>query len=163
MVLCAYSLGLGNGGMAPREALWRYTGAIPCHDRQRRQHADAPADRDHQGVEVNVICGFPSYLRHMALIARDEMGIDPHSLGIRLIGTHLGMEERKADRRARGARPLTTCTARTRADWSRRMQAPDRHARAGRRVRSWRSPIRESGRILPDGEKGMRLHHDALQ
>jgi hypothetical protein len=31
----------------------------------------------------------------MALVARDEMGIDPRSLGIRLLGTHLGMENRK--------------------------------------------------------------------
>jgi phenylacetate-CoA ligase len=30
----------------------------------------------------------------MALVARDEMGIDPRSLGIRLLGTHLGMENR---------------------------------------------------------------------
>ena len=29
MVLVTYSLGLGNGGMAPREALWRYTGSVP--------------------------------------------------------------------------------------------------------------------------------------
>src|SRR4029078_1289579 len=28
-VMVTYSLGLGNGGMAPREAIWRYTGAIP--------------------------------------------------------------------------------------------------------------------------------------
>jgi len=29
LVLVTYALGLSNGGMAPREALWRYTGAIP--------------------------------------------------------------------------------------------------------------------------------------
>jgi len=28
-VLVTYALGLSNGGMAPREALWRYTGAVP--------------------------------------------------------------------------------------------------------------------------------------
>jgi phenylacetate-CoA ligase len=31
----------------------------------------------------------------MALVARDEMGIDPKSLGVRLLGTHLGMERRE--------------------------------------------------------------------
>jgi phenylacetate-CoA ligase len=31
----------------------------------------------------------------MALVARDEMGIDPRTLGVRLLGTHLGMEDRK--------------------------------------------------------------------
>ena len=29
LVLVTYALGLSNGGMAPREALWRYTGAVP--------------------------------------------------------------------------------------------------------------------------------------
>jgi phenylacetate-CoA ligase len=29
LVLVTYAPGLSNGGMAPREALWRYTGAIP--------------------------------------------------------------------------------------------------------------------------------------
>ena len=43
LVLVTYSLGLGNGGMAPREALWRYTGAVPGDDRQRREHADTRA------------------------------------------------------------------------------------------------------------------------
>jgi len=28
-VLVTYALGFSNGGMAPREAPWRYTGAIP--------------------------------------------------------------------------------------------------------------------------------------
>ena len=45
---------------------------------------------------------FPSYLRHLALVARDEMGIDPRSLGIRMIGSHLGIENREPDRGAVG-------------------------------------------------------------
>lgn len=43
-----------------------------------------------------MILGFPAYLRHMALVARDEMGIDPKSLGLSLLGSHLGVEDRKA-------------------------------------------------------------------
>ena len=95
MVLVTYSLGLSNGGMAPREALWRYTGAVPV---MTGSGANTPTRRQIEIVKawgVQVILGFPSYLRHMALVARDEMGIDPHSLGIRLIGTHLGMENRR--------------------------------------------------------------------
>ena len=94
MVLVTYSLGLGNGGMAPREALWRYTGAVPV---MTGSGANTPTRRQIEIVKawgVKVILGFPSYLRHMALVARDEMGIDPHSLGIRLLGTHLGMDNR---------------------------------------------------------------------
>jgi phenylacetate-CoA ligase len=39
---------------------------------------------------------FPSYLRHLALVARDELGIDPRSLGVRLLCSHLGVEDREA-------------------------------------------------------------------
>ncbi|MGB2816126.1 MAG: hypothetical protein WBC37_02795 [Burkholderiaceae bacterium] len=95
LVLVTYSLGLGNGGMAPREALWRYTGAVPV---MTGSGANTPTRRQIEIIKawgVNVILGFPSYLRHMALVARDELGIDPHSLKIRLLGTHLGLEDRK--------------------------------------------------------------------
>ena len=95
LVLVTYSLGLGNGGIAPREALWRYTGAVPV---MTGSGANTPTRRQIEIVKawgVNAILGFPSYLRHMALVARDELGIDPRTLGVRLLGTHLGMEDRK--------------------------------------------------------------------
>jgi phenylacetate-CoA ligase len=95
MVLITYSFGLGNGGMAPREAIWRYTGAIPVTS---GSGAGTPTRRQIELIKawgIKVILGFPSYLRHMALVARDEMGIDPKSLGVRLLGTHLGMERRE--------------------------------------------------------------------
>lgn len=95
LVLVTYSLGLGNGGMAPREALWRYTGAVPV---MTGSGANTPTSRQIEIIKawkINVILGFPAYLRHMALVARDELGLDPHALGIRLLGTHLGVEDRK--------------------------------------------------------------------
>jgi phenylacetate-CoA ligase len=95
MVLVTYSLGLGNGGMAPREALWRYTGAVPV---MTGSGANTPTRRQIEIIKawgVQAVLGFPSYLRHMALVARDEMGIDPRSLGVRLLGTHLGMDNRQ--------------------------------------------------------------------
>jgi phenylacetate-CoA ligase len=94
MVLVTYALGLTNGGIAPREALWRYSGAIPV---MTGGGATTPTRRQVEIIKawkVNVILGFPSYLRHMALVARDELGIDPRTLGIRVIGSHLGMEDR---------------------------------------------------------------------
>lgn len=95
LVLVTYSLGLGNGGMAPREAIWRYTGAIPV---MTGSGANTPTRRQIEIIKawkINIILGFPSYLRHMALVAKEELGIDPKSLGIRLLGTHLGMENRE--------------------------------------------------------------------
>lgn len=95
LVLITYSFGLGNGGMAPREAIWRYTGAVPV---TAGSGAGTPTRRQIELIKawgIQVILGFPSYLRHMAIVARDEMGIDPKLLGIRLLGTHLGMEQRE--------------------------------------------------------------------
>lgn len=94
MIQVTYSLGLGNGGLGVREAVWRYTGAVPV---MTGSGITTPTRRQIEVAQawgVNVILGFPAYLRHMALVARDEMGIDPKSLGIKLVGSHLGMEDR---------------------------------------------------------------------
>jgi phenylacetate-CoA ligase len=94
MVQVTYSLGLSNGGLGVREAVWRYTGAIPV---MTGSGVTTPTRRQIEIVQAwgsNVILGFPAYLRHMALVARDEMGIDPRSLGVKLVGSLLGMEDR---------------------------------------------------------------------
>jgi phenylacetate-CoA ligase len=94
MVLVTYSLGLSNGGFMTREGLWKYTGAVPV---MTGSGASTPTRRQIEIVKawkIPVILGFPAYLRHMALIARDEMGIDPRNLGVRLLGSHLGTENR---------------------------------------------------------------------
>ena len=93
-IMVTYSLGLGNGGMAPREGIWRYTGAIPI---TTGSGAGTPTRRQIEIAKawgVNVILGFPSYLRHLAIVAKEEMGIDPHSLKLRCLGSHLGQEDR---------------------------------------------------------------------
>jgi phenylacetate-CoA ligase len=95
MVLVAYSFGLSNGAIAPREALWRYTGAVPVTTGSGQT---TPTRRQIELIKawgINVILAFPSYLRHMALVARDELNIDPRSLGIRTIGSHLGQDSRE--------------------------------------------------------------------
>jgi phenylacetate-CoA ligase len=94
-MMVTYSLGLGNGGMAPREAIWRYSGAVPI---MTGSGASTPTRRQIEIAKawgINVILGFPSYLRHLAIVAKEEMGIDPHSLGIRALGSHLGQEDRQ--------------------------------------------------------------------
>jgi phenylacetate-CoA ligase len=52
---------------------------------------------------TNVLIGFPAYLRHMALVARDEMHLDPRCLGIRTIDAALGPEDRGSIERLWGA------------------------------------------------------------
>lgn len=153
MVLVTYALGLSNGGMAPREALWRYTGAVPV---MTGSGATTPTRRQIEIVKawgVNVILGFPAYLRHMALVARDEIGIDPRSLGIRLIGTHLGMEDRAKIEQMWGA----PCFDMYGTHESGMMGAECRH-QSGLHVQEDAFILEiadpETGESLPEGEKG---------
>ena len=153
LVLVTYSLGLGNGGMAPREALWRYTGAVPV---MTGSGANTPTRRQVEIIKawgVSVILGFPSYLRHMALVARDELGIDPHSLKIRLLGTHLGIEDRKGLEDLWGAPAFDMYGTHE----SGMLGAECRHQR-GMHVMEDAFILEiadpETGRLVPDGEKG---------
>lgn len=153
MVLVTYSLGLSNGGMAPREALWRYTGAVPV---MTGSGASTPTRRQIEIIKawgVNTILGFPSYLRHMALVARDEMGIDPRTLGIKLIGTHLGVDNRKQIEDLWDAPAFDMYGTHE----SGMMGAECRH-QTGMHVQEDAFILEiadpESGELMPDGEKG---------
>jgi phenylacetate-CoA ligase len=153
MVLVTYSLGLGNGGMAPREALWRYTGAVPV---MTGSGANTPTRRQIEIVKawgVQAILGFPSYLRHMALVARDEMGIDPRGLGVRLLGTHLGMDNRRQLEELWNAPAFDMYGTHE----SGMLAAECRH-QSGMHVQEDAFILEiadpETGELLPDGEKG---------
>lgn len=153
LVLITYSLGLGNGGMAPREALWRYTGAIPV---TTGSGANTPTRRQIEIVKawgINVILGFPSYLRHMALVARDELGIDPRSLKIRLLGTHLGAEDRAVLEELWGAPAFDMYGTHESG-----MLAAECRRQSGMHVMEDAFILEvadpETGRLLPDGEQG---------
>ena len=153
MVLVTYSLGLGNGGMAPREAIWRYTGAVPV---MTGSGANTPTRRQIEIVKawgVNVILGFPSYLRHMALVARDELGIDPRTLGIKLLGTHLGMDNREQLQDLWNAPAFDMYGTHE----SGMMGAECRH-QTGMHVQEDAFILEiadpDTGKLLPDGEKG---------
>ena len=94
-VQVALSLGLSNGGMLAREGLWRYTGAVPV---MTGSGAATPTRRQVEIMKawrINVLVAFPAYARHMAFVARDEMGIDPASLGIKAVLSHLGVDNRE--------------------------------------------------------------------
>jgi phenylacetate-CoA ligase len=95
MVLVAFSLGLTNGGLGNREILWKYMGAVPV---MTGSGATTPTRRQIEICNawgINVVLAFPSYLRHLALVARDEMGIDVRDLKVRMLGSHIGVEDRK--------------------------------------------------------------------
>ena len=94
LVQVTRALGLPNGGFHLREALWKYTGAVPVMTGTGK---NTPTRRQIEIIRAwgtNVIVGFPAYLRQMAIVARDEMGIDPRSLGIRSLDSSLGPEDR---------------------------------------------------------------------
>ncbi|HEV2042201.1 MAG TPA: hypothetical protein VGT81_19525 [Casimicrobiaceae bacterium] len=153
MVMVTYSLGLSNGGIAPREALWRYTGAVPV---MTGSGATTPTRRQIEIAKawgVNVILGFPSYLRHLAIVARDELGIDPHSLGIRSLGSHLGQEDRAHLEELWNA-PCHDAYGTHESG----MMAAECSERAGMHIQEDAVILEiadpESGAVLPDGEKG---------
>src|SRR4029079_1799665 len=152
-VMVTYSLGLGNGGMAPREAIWRYTGAVPI---TTGSGAGTPTRRQIEIAKawgVNVILGFPSYLRHLAIVAKEEMGIDPHSLGIRTLGSHLGQEDRQRIEELWNA-PCHDAYGTHESG----MMAAECGARAGMHIQEDAVILEiadpETGAMLPEGEKG---------
>jgi phenylacetate-CoA ligase len=151
MVLVAYALGLSNGAMAPRESLWRYTGAVPV---MTGGGATTPTRRQIELIKawkINVVLSFPTYLRHMALVARDELGIDVRTLGIRTIGTHIGMEDR-AKLEAMWNAPCHDMYGTHESG----MMAAECVHRTGMHVQEDAFVLEiadpETGRILPDGE-----------
>jgi phenylacetate-CoA ligase len=153
MVLVTYSLGLSNGGFMTREGLWKYTGAVPV---MTGSGASTPTKRQIEVVrawKVNVILGFPAYLRHMAIVARDEMGIDPRSLGIRVLGSHLGQENR-AEIEALWGAPCHDMygTNESGSMASECTQRSGMHIQEDAIILEVADP--DTGRILPDGEKG---------
>jgi phenylacetate-CoA ligase len=94
-VQIALSFGLSNGGIAVREGLWKYSGAIPV---MTGSGASTPTRRQIEIMaewRVRFVVAFPSYLRHMAAVARDELGIDVRSLGIKGLLVHLGNDSRE--------------------------------------------------------------------
>ena len=96
LVQVCLSLGLTNGGLLAREGIWKYTGAVPV---MTGSGAQTPTRRQIellQAWKCKFLVGFPAYLRHMALVARDELGIDPRSLGIKALISHLGVEDRES-------------------------------------------------------------------
>ncbi|MGH8618546.1 MAG: phenylacetate--CoA ligase family protein [Burkholderiales bacterium] len=106
LIQVTMSLGLTNAGMMVREYIWKYTGAVPL---MTGSGAATPTRRQlelMQAWKPTVLIGIPSYVRHLGLVARDELKIDPRSLGIRVILAGLGPEPRDALEDMWGARVM---------------------------------------------------------
>jgi phenylacetate-CoA ligase len=89
-------MGLTNGGVLAREGIWKYTGAVPV---MTGSGAQTPTRRQIELIKAwkaKFLIGFPAYLRHMGLVARDELKIDPRALPVKGLIVHLGTDDRAA-------------------------------------------------------------------
>ena len=152
-VLAALSLGLSNGGFALRDTIWKYIGAIPV---MTGGGNTTPTRRQIEIMKtwgIDIICSFPAYLRHLAIVARDEMKIDPHSLGVRALHSHIGIEDR-ARIEALWNAPCYDMYGTNESG----MMACDCVHQAGMHIMEDAVILEiadpETGEILPEGEKG---------
>ena len=102
------SLGLANGGFLAREGIWKYTGAVPV---MTGSGAQTPTRRQIEILrawKTNVLVGFPAYLRHMALVVRDELKEDPAAFGVKSLVVHLGTDDRSSLEQLWGAQVYDT-------------------------------------------------------
>lgn len=96
LVQVVLSTGLTNGGFLAREGIWKYTGAVPVMTGSGAQTPTRRQIEIMKAWKVNFLVGFSAYLKNIGLVARDEMGIDPRSLGLKGLIAHLGLEDRDA-------------------------------------------------------------------
>ena len=108
VVQVVLSLGLANGGFLAREGIWKYTGAVPV---MTGSGAQTPTRRQIEIMRAwksNVLVGFPAYLRHIALVMRDELKQDAAALGVKSLIVHLGTDDRAALEELWGAQAYDT-------------------------------------------------------
>ena len=108
IVQVTLSLGLSNGGFLAREGIWKYTGAVPV---MTGSGAQTPTRRQIEIMRAwgtSHLVGFPAYLRHIGHVLRDEIKVDPRSIGIKSLIVHLGVDDRQALEDLWGARCYDT-------------------------------------------------------
>lgn len=102
------SFGMTNGGPAAREGAWKYSGAIPISTGSGAQTSTRRQLEILKEWGTSFLMGFSPYLRHMALVARDELQFDPRELGLKGLLVHLGVDSREALQDLWGA-PVYDC------------------------------------------------------
>lgn len=153
LVLITYAAGLWNGAIALREQVWGYTGAVPIVTGSGNV---TPTRRQIELARlwgVTVIAGMPAYLRHMGHYARDEMNIDPRSLGVRVLCTNLGPEDRRPIEELWGAKAYEHYGTHESG-----MMAAECSYQTGMHIQEDAFILEvadtETGRLVPDGQKG---------
>ncbi len=119
LVQVSLSMGLTNGGVLAREGIWKYTGAVPV---MTGSGAQTPTRRQIELIRAwkpKFLVGFPAYLKHMALVARDELKIDPRTLGIKALIAHLGSRTGRSSRSFGAPTPTTPMAVTSAAPWPR--------------------------------------------
>jgi phenylacetate-CoA ligase len=152
-VLVALSLGLSNGGFAARDTIWKYMGAVPV---MTGGGNSTPTRRQVEIIRswgIDIIASFPAYVRHLALTARDELKVDPRSLGVRALHSHIGIEDRAKMEELWGA-PCYDSYGTNESG----MMAMECTHKTGMHINEdaviLEAADPETGKLVPDGEKG---------
>jgi phenylacetate-CoA ligase len=102
------SLGLSNGGFLAREGIWKYTGAVPVMTGSGAQTPTRRQIEIMRAWKTRHLAGFPAYIRHVGLVMRDELKLDPRECGIKSLIVHLGVDDRPSLEALWGARAYDT-------------------------------------------------------
>jgi phenylacetate-CoA ligase len=95
LVQVALATGLPNAGFLLREGLWKYTGAVPIISGAGNQTPSRRQVELMKGWGVHFFAALGPYLRHVALVARDELKFDVRELKLKGLLSWLGMDDRK--------------------------------------------------------------------
>ena len=96
LVQVALATGLPNAGFLMRESLWKYTGAVPIISGTGGQTPTRRQVELMKGWGVHFFAALGSYLRHVALVSRDEMNFDVRELKLKGLLSWLGVDDRKS-------------------------------------------------------------------
>jgi phenylacetate-CoA ligase len=95
LVQVALATGLPNAGFLMRESLWKYTGAVPIISGTGSQTPTRRQIELMKGWGVHFFAALGPYLRHVAIVARDEMKFDVRELKLKGLLSWLGTDDRK--------------------------------------------------------------------
>jgi phenylacetate-CoA ligase len=102
------SLGLSNGGFLVREGIWKYSGAIPVMTGSGAQTPTLRQIEIMQAWKTKHLVGFPAYIRKIGQVMKNELNMDPRSLGIKSLILHLGVDDRESLEELWGAKVYDT-------------------------------------------------------
>jgi phenylacetate-CoA ligase len=95
LVQVALATGLPNAGFLMRESLWKYTGAVPIISGTGSQTPTRRQIELMKGWGVHFFAALAPYLRHVAIVARDELKFDVRELKLKGLLSWLGTDDRK--------------------------------------------------------------------